>query len=349
MLIQESHEDVGTRADGNEGSMRIFLFHPSIPNYPNARFPGVVLFSEIYQVTGPVARFARQIAGQGYIVAAPSSYHEFTGPEALAYDGPGTDAGNEWKVKKVPYVSQALISKHEAHEILTTTQTLAGYDEDATLSIDLLLSLKTCNGRVGTTGMVRCYPNYHHPLLEAVSGDLFKTKYRPRNMLLNSCNDPRAPNPFPRSKTDPGFFLQCLGGHLAYRCALDPRISAAVTYFATDLHSATLGLGQKDDSLARAGEIKAELAMIHGTLDNHVPAAGRDLIRATLRERGVLFSWYEVAGAQHAFIRDELSKGRYDPAITKICFEILLELFGRTLKLDLGAHDGVEQEIEDIC
>jgi hypothetical protein len=50
-----------------------------------------------------------------------------------------------------------------------------------------------------------------------------------------------------------------------------------------------------------------------------------------------------------AFIRDELSKGRYDPAITKICFEILLELFGRTLKLDLGAHDGVEHKIEDIC
>jgi len=52
-------------------------------------------------VTGPVARFARQIAGQGYIVAAPSSYHEFTGPEPLAYDVPGTDAGNEWKIKKV--------------------------------------------------------------------------------------------------------------------------------------------------------------------------------------------------------------------------------------------------------
>jgi hypothetical protein len=50
-----------------------------------------------------------------------------------------------------------------------------------------------------------------------------------------------------------------------------------------------------------------------------------------------------------AFIRDELSKGRYDPAITKICFEILLELFGRSLKLDLGPHDGVAQKIEDIC
>ena len=90
----------------------------------------------------------------------------------------------------------------------------------------------------------------------------------------------------------------CLGGHLAFRCALDPRISAAVTYFATDLHSATLGLGQKDDSLARCSEIKAELALIHGTLDNHVPAEGRDLIRKTLREKGIIFSWYEPAGAQ---------------------------------------------------
>ncbi|KAI6711132.1 hypothetical protein JHW43_006339, partial [Diplocarpon mali] len=192
-------------------------------------------------VTGPVARFARQIAGQGYIVAAPSSYHEFTGPEALAYDGPGTDAGNEWKIKKVP--------------------------------------------------------------LHLPSPDLEIRIFR----------------------------------------------MISVTYFATDLHSATLGLGQKDDSLARASEIKAEMAVIHGTMDNHVPPAGRDLIRKTLREKGVVFSWYEVAGAQHAFIRDELSKGRYDPAISKICFEILLELFGRTLKLDLGAHDGVEQKIEDIC
>lgn len=50
-----------------------------------------------------------------------------------------------------------------------------------------------------------------------------------------------------------------------------------------------------------------------------------------------------------AFIRDELSKGRYDPAISKVCFEMLLELFGRTLKLDLGEHDGKKLEIEDVC
>ncbi len=51
-------------------------------------------------MTGPVSRFARQIAGQGYIVAAPSSYHDFVGPEPLAYDVPGTDLGNDLKVKK---------------------------------------------------------------------------------------------------------------------------------------------------------------------------------------------------------------------------------------------------------
>lgn len=54
----------------------------------------------------------------------------------------------------------------------------------------------------------------------------------------------------------------------------------------------------KDDSLARAGEIKAELAMIHGVKDNHVPVEGRSLIRHTLNEKGVPFSWYEVAWAQ---------------------------------------------------
>ncbi|KAI9815752.1 MAG: hypothetical protein M1827_002148 [Pycnora praestabilis] len=270
MLIQETHRDVPTSAD-NAGSMRIFLFHPTIPNYPHAQFPGVVVFSEIYQVTGPVARFARQIAGQGYIVAAPSTYHEFTGPEPLAYDGPGTDAGNEWKVKKK----------------------LSAYDEDATLSVDVLLGLKTCNGRIGATGM-------------------------------------------------------CLGGHLAYRCALDKRVSATVCYFATDIHSHTLGAG-RDDSLDRAGDIVGELVMIFGKKDNHVPPEGRDLIRKTLHDQGVCFSFYEVAWAQHAFIRDELSKGRYDPALAGICFEMLKELFGRSLTSGLGERVGGDYKVEDIC
>lgn len=37
---------------------------------------------------------------------------------------------------------------------------------------------------------------------------------------------------------------------------------------------------------------------IFGKKDNHVPAEGRDLIRKTLHEKGVSFSFYEVAHAQ---------------------------------------------------
>ena len=50
-----------------------------------------------------------------------------------------------------------------------------------------------------------------------------------------------------------------------------------------------------------------------------------------------------------AFIRDELSKGRYDAALSGICFEMLRELFNRTLRSDLGPRNGEEIEIEDVC
>jgi len=59
----------------------------------------------------------------------------------------------------------------------------------------------------------------------------------------------------------------CLGGHLAYRCALDPRVAATVCYFPTDIHSHSLGEGMRDDSLERAGDIKRELVMVCSYLE----------------------------------------------------------------------------------
>lgn len=88
--------------------------------------------------------------------------------------------------------------------------------------------------------------------------------------------------------------------------------------------------------------------MIFGVKDTHVPDAGRDLIRAKMRAAGVVASFHEFAWAQHAFIRDELSKGRYDPAVTKVCFEVLLEVFGRVLKTDLGVKGSVPA-VEHDC
>lgn len=266
MLLTESHVDVATR----HGAMRLFIYHPVVPNYPRAKFPAVVVFSEIYQVTGPVSRFAKDIAGQGFIAVAPLIYHNFEGPEPLPYDAAGTDKGNRYKVEKPVDL----------------------YDEDARLCVQHLLLMPTCNGRIGATGM-------------------------------------------------------CLGGHLAFRAALDPRVLAAFCFFATDIHNHALGGG--DDSLARSAEIKGELVMVFGDKDNHVPLEGRDLIRATLRKNGVALTFIEVNEAQHAFIRDEHSKDRYDAALTGLCFSWLLDLFNRRLKLDLGEHDGKTVEIENVC
>ncbi|GAA6020212.1 hypothetical protein JCM10207_004373 [Rhodosporidiobolus poonsookiae] len=262
MLIEQEQVEVQTQT----GPMTIFIVKPKIQGYPNAKFPGVVVYSEIYQVTGPVLRFAQQIAAQGYIVAAPCVFHEFAGAAAIPYDVPGTDAGNSYKVKKL----------------------LSAIDEDNKASIDVLVSHQNCNGRIATTGM-------------------------------------------------------CLGGHLAFRGALDPRVKAAVCYFPTDIHSASLS-PDGDDSLVRAsnGEIEGEVVLIFGTQDGHVPPEGRTFIREQLTAKSVhaplKLSFLELQ-ANHAFIRDEFSKGRYDAGISKVCFELLLETFNRTIGTDLGEFE----------
>ena len=54
------------------GPMRTCLFRPGA----EGRYPGIVLFSEIFQITGPIRRTAAFLAGHGYLVAVPEVYHE---------------------------------------------------------------------------------------------------------------------------------------------------------------------------------------------------------------------------------------------------------------------------------
>lgn len=127
----------------------------------------------------------------------------------------------------------------------------------------------------------------------------------------------------------------CLGGHLSLRCAFLKEIVAGVCFFATDVHSHSLGEGKNDDTLLRCARDKdlfsnSELLMIFGRQDPHIPRAGRELIHKTLEDAHVKFAWVEV-NAEHAFIRDESSKGRFNPSITKVCVEMMLELFRRKL------------------
>jgi carboxymethylenebutenolidase len=77
--------------------MRTYVYRPAAPG----RYPGLVLFSEIFQRTAPIKRTAALFAGHGFVVAVPEIFHELEPPGAeLPYDQAGADRGNEHKVGK---------------------------------------------------------------------------------------------------------------------------------------------------------------------------------------------------------------------------------------------------------
>jgi hypothetical protein len=47
MLIKQSYRDVETTANGVKGTMRVIIIEPNVPEYPDAKFPGCVVFSEV--------------------------------------------------------------------------------------------------------------------------------------------------------------------------------------------------------------------------------------------------------------------------------------------------------------
>jgi carboxymethylenebutenolidase len=230
------------------GPMRTHVFRP----VAEGRYPGILLYSEIFQVTGPIRRTAALLAGNGFVVAVPEIYHELEpAGTVLAYDEAGAARGNQDKI----------------------TKELAGYDSDARAVFDLLSTHPHCTGKLGVMGI-------------------------------------------------------CIGGHLAFRAAMDPRALAAACFYATDIHKRGLGRGMNDDTLDRIGQLKGEMLMIWGRQDPHVPREGRQLIYNALSDANTLFQWHEF-NAAHAFLRDE--GPRYDPAAAQACYTMTLELFKRKL------------------
>ena len=230
------------------GPMRVHRFYPK----EATQRPAIILYSEIFQATGPIRRLASRIAGEGFEVLVPEVYHEYEEPgKVLGYDQAGADRGNFLKYEKP----------------------LSAFDSDARALIDWIFARRYPWRHVGTWGF-------------------------------------------------------CLGGHLAFRAALDPRVAASACFYATDLHSATLGHGKKDDTLARVKETNAELLLIWGRQDPHVPLEGRRDIHHALDAAEANYQWHEFNGA-HAFARDE--GPRHDAAATRLGLSIALELFQRRL------------------
>jgi len=230
------------------GPMRSYVFTPA----ETGTRAGILMFSEIFQVTGPIRRTAAQVASAGFTVIVPEIYHELEpAGTVIPYDTAGAEKGNADKIAKE----------------------VSAYDSDARAALDYLKSRPDSNGRLGVLGI-------------------------------------------------------CIGGHLAFRAAMNADVQATVCFYATDIHKGSLGKGMHDDSLARASEIKGELLHIWGRQDPHVPLEGRVKIHARLEEAGLNFQWIEV-NAQHAFLRDE--GPRYDPALARLCFGFAFELFHRRL------------------
>lgn len=121
----------------------------------------------------------------------------------------------------------------------------------------------------------------------------------------------------------------CIGGHLAYRAAISPDISAAFCLYATDIHSNTLSSEKGNDSLSRTQDIQGELVMVWGKQDPHVSSEGRSVVYSQLEQTERNFSWLEV-NAQHAFMRD--SEARYDPALAMQMYAQAVDFFHRLLR-----------------
>jgi len=232
------------------GPMRVHRFQPAT----EAPSPPVVLYSEIFQVTGPIRRLAARVAGEGFEVLVPEIYHEYEAPgSVLAYDQVGSDRGN--------------LLKHE--------KPVAAFDSDARAVIDWALARPSPWKQVGTLGF-------------------------------------------------------CIGGHLAFRAALHPAVAAASCFYPTDIHAGSLGKGKCDDTLARIPEIAAELLLLWGRQDPHVPLAGRKIVYDALTAAERWFQWHEF-NAAHAFARDEGL--RYDAAASRLALDMTVELFQRRLKV----------------
>ena len=240
MIIKDEVIDLNTPT----GPMRTYTYRP----VAEGKYPGVILFSEIFQQTGPIKRTASLIAGHGFVVAVPEIFHEFEAPGTIIpYDQIGADRGNQDKI----------------------TKTLESYDTDARAVIAHLKAHQACTGKLGSVGI-------------------------------------------------------CIGGHLAFRCAMNPEILAGACFYATDIHKRGLGLGMKDNTLDRMGEIKGEMLMMWGKQDPHIPPEGRALVYEKMTEAGINFTWHEF-NAAHAFLRDEGL--RYDAELARQAMGMTVDFF----------------------
>jgi carboxymethylenebutenolidase len=238
--------------------MRTFVAAPQ----REGTFPGILFYSDIFQLTGPTLRSCVRLAGYGFVVAAPEIYHRIEPPgTVIAFDDAGRDRGIAGAARTA----------------------VAEFDADCRAVLDYLDRQPSVEkGRLGAGGF-------------------------------------------------------CIGGHLAFRAALQPDVLATACFYGTGIHNGKLGKDEDAGSLKRASEIRGALLMIFGTLDPHVPEEGRAKIQAELERAGTKSS-ISLYPAEHAFMRDE--GPRYDPEATDRAWSEMIQFFRMNLPLSQRERGG---------
>ena len=228
--------------------MRALLAQPAAPG----NYPGILLFSDIFQLSEPMVRTCARLAGYGFVVAAHEIFHRLEPAGTVLQQ---TDEGR---------------ARGMQHQQVTP---LAHFDEDCRAVLDYL---------------------HQHPMVAA-------------------------------GQLGAGGF--CIGGHLAFRAALQPDVKATACFYPTWLHNGQLGHGANADSLPRAADIRGQLLIQFGALDPLIPAEGRAAIEAALQQANVKYET-RLYPADHGFVRDD--RAAYDPECADQAFGEAVRLFRQT-------------------
>lgn len=242
MLITTSN--IGLTVD--DSLMRVYVAAPK----REGKYPGILFYSDIYQLGRPITLLADRLAGYGYVVAAPEIFHRLEPINTVIEPNDiGKLRGNDNARRSA----------------------IADYDHDAQAVLDWLkLDSRVVTDKLASMGF-------------------------------------------------------CIGGHLAFRAALNSKLPAAVCCYPTGIHSGKLGRGVAD-TISRVQEIEGEILTIFGSDDPHVPPEGRlkitqALDRAQIRHKSLLYE------ANHTFMRND--GYRYDPEATDAAWVEIIKFFAK--------------------
>jgi carboxymethylenebutenolidase len=238
--MQITRQNIGLTVD--DSLMRVYVARPE----PKGQYPGILFYSDIYQLGRPITLLADRLAGYGYVVAAPEIFHRL---EPIGTVIEPNDLG-----------------RLRGNDAARRTE-IAEYDADAGAALNWLAEDdQVAPGQLGAMGF-------------------------------------------------------CIGGHLAFRAALEPVVKAAVCCYPTGVHNGKLGRG-KADTIEHVNQIKGAVLTIFGTLDPHVPPEGREKILKALDEAGVQHKTLTYE-ANHTFMRDD--GYRFDPVATDAAWGEIIE------------------------